>query len=159
MNSPLANKLLKDVSKELFGVVPFRYTVPYIEIKNFKSCLGKCNKITEDYYQIQLSKYLLDCDTQLIKNVIAHELLHTIHGCFNHGESFVRYANLVNRLFPHYKIEVKNTNKQFSQNIKYKYKITCLNCGKVFYKNRLPKGHEFLKHSQCGGKIKVEQLY
>ena len=159
MNSPLANKLLKDVSKELFGILPFRYTVPYIEIKNFKSCLGKCHKIGENYYQIQLSKYLLDCDTQLIKNVIAHELIHTVHGCFNHGSSFVRYANLVNRVFPKYKIEVKNTNKEFSQNIKYKYKITCNKCGRVFYRHKLPKHHDGLTHGGCGGSLKIEQLY
>lgn len=159
MNSPLANKLFQDVKKELYGILPYRYTVPHIEIKNLKSSLGRCHKIHDNYYQIQLSKYLLDCDTQFIKNVIAHELIHTINGCFNHGYNFQRYVNLINKLFPHYKIELRNTDKQFSQNIKYKYKITCLKCGSVFYRHRLYKHHDHLSHGQCGGKLKVEQLY
>lgn len=159
MNNELVNKLFQEVKKELFGVLPYRYTVPHIQIKNYKSCLGKCKKVREDYYVISLSKYLLDCDFQLIKNVIAHELIHTINGCFNHGDNFVRYVNLINKLFPHYKIELRNTDKQFSQNIKYKYKITCLKCGSVFYRNRLCKNHGLLSHAQCGGKLKVEQLY
>lgn len=159
MNSPLANKLFQDVKKELYGILPYRYTVPHIEIRKLKSSLGRCHKINDDYYQIQLSQYLLDCDIQFIKNVIAHELIHTVNGCFNHGLSFQRYVNLINRLFPHYKIELKNTNKQFSQNVKYKYKITCLKCGNVFYRHKLPKHHDRLSHGQCGGKLKVEQLY
>ena len=158
MNSPLANKLLKDVSKELFGILPFRYVMPHVEIKNLKSCLGRCHRITENYYQIQLSRYLLDCDIQLIKNVIAHELIHTVNGCFNHGSSFIRYTNLINKIFPQYKVEVKNTNKQFKENIDYKYQLTCEKCGAIFYRHRLPKYKDNLKHSSCMGHLLIKEL-
>ena len=101
---------------------------------------------------IEVSKHLLKCNRYLIKNVIAHELIHTVQGCFNHGYMFRAYANKLNRLG--YNVEIKNNDKQFGQNIQYKYKLTCLKCGKVFYRHRLAKGD--IRHSSCGGKIKVE---
>lgn len=104
---------------------------------------------------IEVSKYLLKCDRELIKNVIAHELIHTVKGCFNHDYMFRAYARSLNLLG--YNVEIKNHDKQFGKSISYKYKLTCLKCGAVFYRHRLCKGD--IRHGSCSGEIKVEQLY
>ena len=154
MNSLQLDDLLAEVKQEIKNDVPYRHDSVHIYLNSRKSALGIC-KNTINGYMIEVSKYLLKCNKELIKNVIAHELIHTVRGCFNHGYNFMIYARRLNRLG--YNIEIKNHNKQFGQAIQYKYKLTCLKCGKVFYRHRLCRGD--IRHGSCGGEIKVEQLY
>ena len=154
MNSLQLDDLLAEVKQEIKHDVPYRHDSVHVYLNNRKSALGVC-KNTINGYIIEVSKYLLKCNRELIKNVIAHELIHTVKGCFNHGYMFRAYARSLNRLG--YNVEVKNNDKQFGQNIQYKYKLTCLKCGVVFYRHRLCKGD--IRHSTDNGKIKVEQLF
>ncbi len=91
---------------------------------------------------------------------MAHELIHTCRDCFNHGKLFQTYTYIINKFF-NYNIELKNSNKQFTNIIKnnYKYKLTCLKCDKIFYSNRLIKKYGNYLHNIDNEQIKVEQLY
>ena len=47
-------------------------------------------------HHIEISKWLMDLNEDIIKNTIIHELIHCIPDCNNHGKEFKRYAKLVN---------------------------------------------------------------
>lgn len=161
-----ADLLLKQVKKELKGIIPYSDSISSkVKIVKAKSFLGQCKRLgLVDYakkgfqFEIKLSKYLLECDKQLIKNTIAHELIHTCKGCFNHGYNFKSLMYKINKELG-YNVALKNNNKEFSQKFEYKYKLTCSKCGKVFYRNRLPKYRVFLRHAYCNGILQIEQLY
>ena len=155
------DKILQQVIQEMKDILPLdtNKILKKVSITKTKTSLGKCTILCGGLFKISLSKYLLECDEKLIKETIIHELIHTLKGCFNHGYSFIRYANFV-KFKTGYNIVIKNSNPQFGQKIQKKYKITCLDCGKVFYRHRLDKYAKmgYYKHV-CGGKLKIEQLY
>lgn len=161
-----ADLLFKQVKKELKGVIPYSDSISNkVKIVKAKSFLGQCKRLglidcakNGFQFEIKLSKYLLECDKQLIKNTIAHELIHTCKGCFNHGYNFKSLMYKINKELG-YNVALKNKNKEFSQKFEYKYKLTCSECGKVFYRNRLPKYRGFLRHAYCNGMLQIEQLY
>lgn len=145
--------------------IPISENVVYMGTNNRKKSLGLCSKRLicingryDNNFEITISKTLLKCDLALIKNTIYHELIHTIPNCFNHNLNFVKYMNYINSKLG-CKIEVKNTNKQFKENIQYKYKITCEKCGKTFYRHKLPQFRAGLVHASDNGYLKIEQLY
>lgn len=153
------NKMFAECREELKEInIPISESIyGNVYINNRKSALGVCKKYCYGMFQIYVSKYLLECDKKLIKDVLFHELIHTIRYCNNHGRNFLYYMYLINRKLGT-NIEVRNTNKEFGSQIQYKYKITCSKCGKEFYRNKLPKDRTGLKHASCGGDLIIEQL-
>lgn len=154
------NQLFYEIKEEIKDIVPFsERTLRKVKINNKKRALGSCRTdFYKNYFQIELSKYLLECDEKLVKETLIHELIHTCSGCYNHGVNFKKYAELVKRQ-KGYNIVVKSEDEQFGEKAKQdKYKITCLKCGNVFYRDRLPKCRQVLRHAQCGGVLKIEVL-
>ena len=150
-------ELFYEVKNELKDLVPYSKNLsPSLGELKTKKTLGRCYSMY-GMFRISLSKYLLECSEQLIKNVIAHEIIHTVNGCFNHGYNFQYYANLVNYKLG-YKIEVRNTNKEF--NPPHKYKLVCERCGKVYYRDRLNQRYVANNVYRCGkdnGYLKIEK--
>lgn len=148
------HELYREVQNELEGLVPYsKQIIPNLGELNSKRVLGRCS-VEYGTFKISLSKYLRECSEELIKNVIAHEIIHTVSGCLNHGWKFRYYADLVNRKL-NYDIEVKNTKKEF--NPPHKYKLTCLKCGKIYYRDRIIHRGDYF----CGkdyGKLKIEKI-
>lgn len=149
------HQLFHEVQNELKDLVPYRSISPTIYTTNSKRSLGRCYafSLRNGMFMIYISKYLLECSEELIKNVLAHEIIHTVSGCFNHGSNFQYYANLVNYKLG-YKVEIKYKDKEF--NPPHKYKITCLKCGTVFYRHRVGKGR--YRHNICKGELKIEKI-
>lgn len=161
MNKQELQKLFVQCKKDVKDIIPIQYTFPNIKINKCVTSLGRCRTFAwckNEKFQIELSEHLLKCDKELIKNVIYHELIHTCKGCFNHGRNFLYYAYLLNQKL-NAKIETKNTDKQFGNKIQYKYKLTCEKCGSVFYRHKLPKFRNNLRHGSCNGSLIIEQLY
>ena len=155
------DELFKQTIEEVKDILPLDTNKIFkkVSIIKTKTSLGRCTVICGRLFKISLSQYLLECDEKLIKEVIIHELIHTLKGCFNHGYNFKCYMYRVNSK-TNYNITTRNKDPQFGQKVQYKYKLTCLDCGRVFYRNRLSKWFAFgaYKHA-CGGKLKIEQLY
>ena len=115
-------------------------------------------------HDIEISKWVLDLNDDIIKNTIMHELIHCLPYCNNHGKEFKYYANFINERLG-YQIQrlgnreqdYKESNLDFdSEEIKYNYKIRCKNCGIIFYRQRLKKN--FVRDYRCGkcnGKLKI----
>lgn len=151
-------RLLFQVKYEIEDTVPYQYpqnTVKLLSNRN-KKTLGRCQR-TLWGFDIYLNPKLRECSDELVKSVICHELIHTAPYCFNHRVTFQRYARDVNSLNLGYKIATTNTFEEWGNVAPHKYKIRCVDCGKVFYRERLPKDICHYTHT-CGGKIEVERL-
>ena len=157
--------LLRVVKEDLRGIVPYSENIsPKVKLlsNRNKNTLGRCNRnIDYSQFTIYLNPKLENMSEQLIKDVLAHEIIHTVKGCFNHGHNFKNYMYRVNYNCKNYKVEVRSNDKEWQENKQYKYKLTCKKCGKVFYRNRVI--HEYVKlglySHNCGGDLIIEQLY
>lgn len=64
-------------------------------------------------FDINISEAVLkdDIDKQIALEVIIHELLHTVKGCFNYGAKWIKYAEYINWKFSQYTISVATKNE------------------------------------------------
>jgi len=115
-------------------------------------------------HKIEISKWVLEMKEEIIKNTIAHELVHCLPYCNNHGENFKRYATYINQELGYTIARTGNKKEDYAKsNLPYteqpfKYEIQCTNCQQIYKRNRLAKN--FLKKYQCGicgGKLKILQ--
>lgn len=118
------------------------------------ACYGRTKrlwgKLFDDnwFYVIDINSTLLSDSVgdKALENTILHELLHTCRGCFNHGDVWKRYAQIVNEKFG-YDIKRCGGDKDDSGAEKaliekrkavspYKYKLYCHTCGATWYYKR-----------------------
>ncbi len=120
---------------------------------------AKFNKHT-----IEISKWVMNLDKDIIKNTIMHEIIHCFPYCNNHGREFKRYASIINEKL-HYDItrvgnkelDYAKSNIEYNEKINFKYKIMCEKCAQTFYRQRLVKN--FIKKyrcGKCGGKLAIK---
>ena len=115
-------------------------------------------------HNIEISKWLMDLNDDIIKNTIIHEIIHCFPDCNNHGKYFKMYAKIINKKLG-YDIsrlgnkeeDYKKSNLEYNQEKpKYKYKIICEKCGLIYYRQRMVKNFE--KKYRCGkcrGKLRI----
>lgn len=70
-----------------------------------------CCRLKNGVYHIEVSEFILDCDPDKIRGVIAHEVLHTCRGCYNHGDMWKRYAAMMNSAYG-YNIKRTSSNEE-----------------------------------------------
>lgn len=121
-----------------------------------KTILGTCERQANGEYKIVISAFVLRESDDAVKNVIAHEVLHTCKGCSNHGSIWQKYAKIMGEAMGQ---EIKRTGKS-PQTDKLKeearFVLVCESCGKEIY--RL-KQSRLVQHPEryrcvCGGKIR-----
>lgn len=151
-------RLLFQVKYEIENTVPYQYPQNTIKLlsNRYKKTLGSCRR-TLYGFDIYLNPKLKECSDELVKSVICHELIHTVPCCFNHRAMFQKYARDINSLNLGYKITRLTSSAEWEELIPHKYRIRCVDCGKVFYRERLPKNFSIYTH-KCGGKLEVEKL-
>lgn len=130
--------------------------------------LGDCHRVGYKYcggreipvFQIRLNPAILEFDSSYednIKAIIAHELCHTLPGCFNHGKEFQTKGKLIQDLLGYY-VNTKadeETSKYFNNALLAKpaYKVICDNCGAesdyTKLDDKLKKSWQY-KCSSCG---------
>lgn len=116
-------------------------------------------------HHIYISKWVMELDDKIIKNTIAHELIHCIPYCNDHGNFFKKYAEYINYKLGYDIKRVGNKKEDFfKSNVdlkedeeNYNYKIICQNCGQVIYRKRLVKNfvNKYIC-KKCMGKFKVQ---
>ena len=106
-------------------------------------------------HYIEISKWVMELEDNIIKNTIMHELIHCIPYCNNHGSEFKKYANLINVNYGYEVSRVGNKKKDFQKsNMEYKekenyrYIVVCRGCDQKFFRQRLSKN--FIKKYRCG---------
>lgn len=121
------------------------------------------NKKTQKY-TIQIASRLLqdDVNEKSLKNTIMHEFLHTAPGCLNHGKTWTKYAEIINKKYQ-YNIQRVSGDKEGLDLIdenEYKYIFECSKCGQRFNYLRRPKWTdccEKAKHEPCNaGLIRIK---
>lgn len=114
-------------------------------------------------HHIEISKWLMDLNDDIIKNTIIHEIIHCLPDCNNHGKEFKKYSKLINEKLGYNitrlgnkKEDYEKSNLEFNENQKIKYVIACENCGLIYYRQRMAKN--FTKKYRCGkckGKLRI----
>ena len=131
-----------------------------------RKTLGRCTYQGGRYY-ISLNPNLLKFGNDgynIIKDVIAHELCHTLPGCLNHGPEFHKYARLIGQLMG-YKIDTKADVDASNYFGKYlpdaNYRLICNKCGNEIPKSNMcdaVKNPSRYKCSKCGGTLDSYKL-
>ena len=115
-------------------------------------------------HHIEISRWLMDLNDDIIKNTIMHEIIHCMPDCNNHGKAFKIYAKIINEKLG-YNIsrlgnkeeDYRKSNLEFEIETKeYKYKIICEKCNQIYYRQRMARN--FLIKYRCGkcrGKLKL----
>lgn len=117
-------------------------------------------------HNIEISNWVMLLNDKIIKNTIIHELIHCFKNCNNHGKEFKYYADYINNKLGYNisrlgnkNLDLLKSNINIYENESFKYKVTCMKCGQIFYRKRL--NRNFLSRYRCGickGKFIVDLL-
>ncbi|NBI64508.1 sprT domain-containing protein [Clostridiales bacterium] len=138
-----------------------QYIDPRITINTrARSRFAACKKIKGPYkYEIEVGEMLLQADIKWIKNILAHEILHTCHGCYNHGQRWKTYANQMNQTYG-YEISTTTTYERIGlerpeKKRQINYMIACRDCGQKMYRQKRSRlvTHTNEYRCKCGGKL------
>ena len=156
------NKILQDIISECRAIkLPVsNFIEPEVLInKRARKRFGACKKTTKGF-TIEISEFMLDADLVHIKNILAHEVLHTCRGCQNHGKKWKVMAQTMNAEYG-YQITTTSSYEKMGlekteQQNQYKYMIQCRSCGKIIYRQRKSKLITHTNHyrCKCGGFLK-----
>ena len=158
--------LFKEVQKDadIMGI-PYDPSARYYGLDRCTRSLGRCRRQQmrdgRIGYTITISRYMETLKLQEIKDVMMHELIHTIPGCFNHSAQFKLFADMVNRKSQGiYTVKTSYKGGEFQKNTPYKYVAECKNCGHRIYRARKSKLilRPELYRCSCGGKFKVYEV-
>lgn len=105
-------------------------------------------------HRIEVSKWVMELNDEIIKNTIMHEIIHCFPYCSNHGSEFKKYAKYINSSLGYDISRLGNKEQDLkASNIettleKYNYKVECSGCGYTFYRKRL--NCNFSRNYRCG---------
>ena len=170
MNDGL-NRILKEVideARDLDIPVPDNISGKVDVNGRAKKRFGCCKK-SEGMFHIEISKFLLDrlgYGNPKVREVIAHEVLHTCPECYSHGIKWKSYSIEMNRRYG-YNIKrvssfeemgLSEMEKEINSNIKYI--IKCNKCGKEYPRQRFTCVMKKINayRCSCGGKLSIIEL-
>lgn len=118
---------------------------------------------------IEISKWVMDLNDDIIKNTIMHEIIHCFPFCNNHGTEFKKYANYINKKLGYDISRLGNKEEDYKKSnlvlyqeekkVNYKYKIQCKKCGSYFFRQRFNKNIiTYYRCGICGGKLGAFEL-
>lgn len=150
--------------------VPEKWKVSGNMVRSYGNCktTRKLTGETVRVKEIAINKRLLDEEIPdiILKNTIAHELIHTIDYCGNHGTEFKKYAKIVSENLGYnigtYVSREENeiVSRKYAGKEK-KYFIFCPNCGWEYgYKIKAAawKRPQDFYCGKCGSEIKRKEV-
>lgn len=120
--------------------------IPYGDIRKISisgkmsKAMGKCWRYRNamhgiEWFEIKIAKLAADNFSSFeLENVVLHEIIHTCKGAFDHGSTFHKYGNLVNKRYG-YHVETYWSFESVGvtpEQMNYKYIFRCDKCGKEF---------------------------
>lgn len=116
---------------------------------------GCCTSVNGEYV-IEVSARLLPAPPQALRETLAHELLHTCHGCRNHGPRWKGYAGRMNQAYG-YGIRRTGTWEEMGlpDQKPVKHLLVCRICGQEFPRARASRliQHPERYRCKCGGPL------
>ena len=167
------NDILCNCLAELdsIGVTCYSRYITGITVNNRLSrALGRC-VVRNGIFRIELARKVTadNVDIDFVRNIIMHEVIHTMPGCFNHGSTFQRYASIVNRKLGYHVSTEETIENMEAAGVKpiiksevAKYALVCKKCGKtIAYRQRwcdLTANPGNYLHTTCGGNLRTVSL-
>lgn len=167
--------LLKEVIEEAKAVgIPISSRIlPQVKInRRAKGRFGGCGKERKgliNVFRIEISGSLLDeaenddySDDRVfkIRQILAHEILHTCRGCSNHGERWKSYAEKMNYMYG-YNIKRLTTYEEMGMDVPdgeedLRYVLECEKCGIHVSRRRSSRFVQYphLYRCGCGGSFR-----
>lgn len=159
------NQLLQQVIDEAsaLGIPVSRHISPSLHVnKRTKARFGGCKKVkgfVHCTYQIEISKVLLEAEASVIKEILAHEILHSCPSSMNHGITWKKYCQKMEAAYG-YRLERTSSYEKLGikdpRGVKnYRYMIECNRCGqRIFRQRKSPLSEATNKYRcRCGGKL------
>jgi predicted SprT family Zn-dependent metalloprotease len=162
------NRYLQEIILECKAIqLPVsNYIAPEVLVnRRAKKRFGACKR-TRTGFTIEISEFMLGTEPAHIRNILAHEVLHTCRGCQNHGKKWKLFAQAMNKQYG-YKITTTSSYEKMGLerpredgNKKYNYMIQCQSCGKIIYRQRKSKliTHTNNYRCKCGGFLKCYKI-
>ena len=133
------------------------------KIKRGRHIITKYNRYEK--HHIEISKWVMQLNEDIIKNTIMHEIIHCFPNCSNHGKTFKQYACYINEKLGYNVSRLGNKEEDCKKsNLQYKeienepkYKIVCQKCGHIYFRQRMKKN--FTKCYVCGickGRLEIK---
>ena len=164
------NNLLRLCMAELdaINLVNYSKNIASITVNpRLSRALGRCVR-KNGVFSIELARKSVGegVDVNFIKNIIMHELIHTMPNCWNHGPVFQNYARIINRGLGYHVSTEETIENMEAAGVKpliksevAKYVLVCRKCGKeVAYRQRwcdLTANPGNYRHGGCGGDLKT----
>lgn len=129
--------------------------------KRLGACIRNKTAAGRKSFTIEISASILECDDEQICTIIAHELLHTCRGCFDHGKKWKEYARLAESSLGYH---ISRTADSAALGLKAapaeeaRYTVVCCSCGQRFERRRrcpLVLHTEKYRCGKCGGELKL----
>lgn len=160
-NTYALNKILDETVKKAreLNIPVSDRIIPNVYINGRrKTILGTCERQKNGQYKIVISAFVLDGGEYEIRNVIAHEVLHTCRNCSNHGYFWKIYAKRLGQAIGQ---EIKREGRSVKADELRRnapYEIVCKDCGKQLRRYRKS---ALIKHPEryrciCGGEFYVK---
>lgn len=159
------NELLQQVWEEAraLNIPVSKHISPSLQINNrTKTRFGGCKKVkgfVHDTYQIEISRVLLSAEAHVVKEILAHEILHTCPGCMNHGSTWKMHCRKLEAVHG-YRLERTTSYAKLGITDQRKprpkrYLIQCNQCGQqIFRQKKSPLTESTAMYRcRCGGKL------
>ena len=119
-----------------------------------------CCRTQNRTHTIEIAAALLDADAMAVRQVLAHEALHTCPGCANHGPRWKGWAARMNALYG-YQISRTDSHEELglTDDRPVRYLVVCRRCGRETPRmKRSPLvDHPERYRCRCGGALYVRQ--
>ena len=135
----------------------------------FTARYGSCKRVYEDGrtkgFAIEIAAFVLEdaIPKNAVLETIIHEILHSVPGCFNHGEKWKEMAARVMAWYPslviarttkreHFGLQEEN---ELTKTMPERYLLRCTSCGKEFPRKTKSKiiRAPWRYRCPCGGKL------
>lgn len=134
-------RLILDYLREMGFDVHYPRSVDYNS--KFTSTLGRVTRYRSGiYYRMAFcQKYFEVGDNINLHSTIAHECIHCVEGCFDHGEKFKRIALILNATFgltiSRTTTDVNYAACRVERSAKVEYVCKCTNCGPLCTRKKM----------------------
>ena len=112
---------------------------------------GSCRKLMNGYFVIEITDLGLHGD---VKSTIVHELIHTVAGCYNHGQKFQEIARLLSNAYnmelgTYAGVREMELSREYRIS-KAKYALQCKKCGQLILRQRATRLVKLPTTYSCG---------
>lgn len=170
MDKKELEKKVREIGEKLLKAgVPVSPHIEEVAINTrAKKRLGACKRrktsLGKTGYIIEISQTALRCSEEDLSIIIAHELIHTCRGCFNHGDKWKKMATIAREA---YGWDIRRTVKYEDIGLeaprereKVRYRVVCTKCGKIYERRRscpLTKEPRKYRCGKCGGTLTLAE--